>query len=256
MAEETTGSDGAEEGGTAGVAQPARTSDIDGFDFPMPAPKSKPPSRRGRNFAAKRERERTQPARDARDYGLFTLDYAFRTIGGRKAALELAELGCASDERLKALMLAFKAQKPNVQKFSPKLLERLCVQVGLDPSEFLGICTMLAHKHQLMSVANMVTGALEGVVQVGLIEAMKPEGFQDRKLIYEHSTFLPTKGPGVAVQINTGSPSGTGAQLPEFRSLSELAGSAMNRVALPPASDEPRSEVVDGEILPPDLPTG
>lgn len=214
-----TGTAEASAGGAADARKP-----IDDFFIPVPSRKDK---RIGKQRASDPKK----------DYSLFTLDYAFRKVGGRGAAVELARLASGNDERLRGLVSSYDALTKGQQKHTAKLLEHLCIENGLDPSEFLGICTAIAHRFQLDTSSIVASVELEAVVQAGLEQAKKPEGVQDRKLIYEHSTFTPVRGPGVAVQINN-VPQQQGQALPEFRSLSEIALGAIAKAALPPAPEE------------------
>lgn len=178
---------------------------------------------------------RRAPAK--KDYSLFTLDYAFRKVGGRAAAIELARLVSGLDSRLRGLVDGYDSLTPSQRKHKARLLEELCIENGIDPSEFLGVCTAVAHRYQLDTASILASVELEAVVQAGVEQAKTPHGVADRKLIYEHSTFTPVRGPGVAVQINN-TPQQTGVALPEFRSLSEIALQAIQRAALPPAPEE------------------
>jgi hypothetical protein len=188
-----------------------------------------------------------------KDFSLFTLDYAFRKVGGRCAAIELARLASGNDERLRGLVSGYDSLTKGQQKRRPKLLEALCIENDIDPSEFLGICTAIAHRFQLDTSSIVASVELEAVVAAGLEQAKKPEGVQDRKLIYEHSTFTPVRGPGVAVQINN-APASQGVALPEFRSLSEIALTAISRAALPPApKEEEGGDYIDVQPEQPEL---
>lgn len=208
-------------------------TDIDGFCIPLP---EKPQIGRKR-----------APAKQ--DYSLFTLDYAFRKVGGRQAAVELARLASGTDHRLRGLVAGYMELTPSQRKHRPRLLEHLCIENSLDPSEFLGICTAVAHRYQLDTASMLASIELEDVVHAGVEQAKQPHGVQDRKLIYEHSTFTPIKGPGVAIQVNTGTQQ-PGVALPEFRSLSEIALQAIQRAALPPAKEE-KEDFVDAESTEP-----
>jgi|SRR5688572_20074982 len=232
MAEDTGIGTAEATGGAASGPKP-----LDDFFLPVPSKKDKRIGKQ-RNSDPKK------------DYSLFTLDYAFRKVGGRGAAIELARLASGNDERLKGLVTAYDSLTKPQQKHKAKLLEGLCIDNGLDPSEFLGICTAIAHRFQLDTSSIVASVELEAVVQAGLEQAKRPEGVQDRKLIYEHSTFTPVRGPGVAVQINN-VPSAQGAALPEFRSLSEIALGAIARAALPPAPDEGDRDAIDVQPEPP-----
>jgi hypothetical protein len=216
------------------------TGGVDGFHLPLPSNPITEGS--GKKFGGRARVE------SKKDFSLFTLDYAFRSVGGRKAAIELARLASGNDDRLRGIVDGYDALTPGQRKHKPKLLESLCIASSVDPSEFLGICTAIAHRFQLDTSAILASIELEQVVAAGLEQAKRPEGVQDRKLIYEHSTFLPTKGPGVAVQINN-SPQQLGTQLPEFRSLSEIALTAISRTALPPAPKEKEDEFIESEPL-------
>lgn len=222
----------------------AEAGTVDGFCLPVPVREPKRP--------AIGELRAADPKKD---YSLFTLDYAFRKVGGREAAIALARLASARDDRLKGVVQAYGELTSGQKKRRPKLLESLCIENGVDPSEFLGICTAVAHRYQLDTSSMLASIELEDVVRTGLEQAKRPEGFQDRKLIYEHSTFLPTKGPGVAVQINN-APTPQGAALPEFRSLSEIALQAIAKAALPaapPEKEEDFIDVVESDVASPDL---
>jgi hypothetical protein len=134
---------------------------------------------------------------------------------------------------------------PSQRKHRPRLLEDLCINNNMDPSEFLGICTAVAHRYQLDTASIVASVELEEVVKAGIEQAKTPMGTADRKLIYEHSTFIPVRGPGVAVQV-VNNPQQSGVSLPEFRSLSEIALQAIQRAALPPAPAE-KEEYIDAE---------
>lgn len=236
-----------------------RESTIDGFDLPVPGAASIPP--RGNNSLAEPKRGRGRPPgisdgnrildargnlkRDAEEYGLFTLDYAFRRIGGRKAAIDLAELLSGSDERMAAVVAAYKALSAGTRKHSPRLLEKLCAEAGIDPSEFLGKCAGAAHKQQLINSALLAGSQMEEIVLIGTEMAKLPEGIADRKLIYEHMAFLPQKqGVGVAIQVNAGS--GTATSLPNFSDLAAIASGALGSQKQLSAAEE---GIIDGELI-------
>jgi hypothetical protein len=207
---------------------------IDGFSLPVPEPK-RPAIGKLRESDPKK------------DFSLFTLDYAFRKVGGREAAIALARLAGARDERLRGIVRAYAELTPSQKKRTPKLIEALCEQNDVDPSEFLGICTAVAHRYQLDTSAILASVELENIVKAGIEQAKTPLGTADRKLFFEHSQFTPQKGAGVAIQINN-SPQGQGTALPEFRSLSEIALQAISRVALPPhKEEEEKGDYIDVE---------
>lgn len=205
--------------------QSARGESIDGFFIPVPEP-VRPPGR-------------VKP-----DPTIFTLDYAFRKIGGRFAAIELARLGCASDPRLEQLVSNWDALEAGSQKHSPKLLEKLCIQHGLDPAEFLGICTAIGHRFQFDMSSLLSSVQFEEVLEAGVNRAKQPDGTADRRMIYEHKGFLPQKGPGVAIQFNQNLGQ-QAATLPDFKTLAEIALQASAQAQLPAAS----AAVVEGEIV-------
>lgn len=205
---------------------------VDGFFIPTPLT--------AEELAIRERRE------GKRDFSLFTLDYAFRSVGGRQAAIELARLAAGTNERLKGLVEAYDELPTATRKNKGKLLESLCISNQIDPSEFLGICCAVAHRYQLDTSGILASVELANVVAAGLEQAKMPGGIADRKLIYEHSLFVQPKGPGVAVQINN-TPAGVGMSLPEFRSLSEIALQAISRAALPPAKEE---TYIDAELIP------
>lgn len=219
-----------EASGEAGDRTAGLDPALDGFYLPVP----------------KRVEERIGKQRESgkKDYSIFTLDYAFRKVGGRQAAVELARLASGNDQRLRGLVESYDGLTPGQKKHKVKLLEQLCIDNGLDPSEFLGICTAVAHRFQLDTSAILASVELENVVTAGVEQAKRPEGVQDRRLIYEHSTFIPQRGPGVAIQVNSGQQQ-AGVSLPEFRSLSEIALQAIARAALPPAPEGEKEDFID-----------
>lgn len=204
---------------------------LDGFSLQLPT----------RNAVGK------QRGSGKQDFSIFTLDYAFRKVGGRKAAVELARLASSNDERLRGLVSGFDSLTPGQRKHRPRVLEELCINNGLDPSEFLGICTAVAHRYQLDTSSIVASVELEKIVETGVEMAKKPEGFRDRQLIMEHAQFLPQKGPGVAIQVNN-TPQVQGTPLPEFRSLSEIALGAIAKAALPPAPEEKKEVSFDAYV--------
>lgn len=217
---------------------------IDGFNLfapPPPKPKKEPRKPRGpvpMGYGQERKiRGKRKPPES-----LFTLDWAFRDIGGREGAIGLARLLAAKEPRLKALVQAWGKQLPSARKYSPHLLEKLAVECELDPAEFLGLCAQAMHKYQFDAARLLVNRRFEEIAEAGAEQAAQPEGFNDRKLIYEHMRFLPEKGPGVAIQVNS---QGGGQTLPDFKNLAEIALQATRR-ELAASSEE---QTIDGQCF-------
>lgn len=228
---------------------------IDGFDLPNP---NQPREQEVKQKRAGRPRgstgangsqivdSRGNLKRDPREYSLFTLDFAFKKVGGREAAINLAKLCSASDDRMARVVELYEGLSKSSQRAPNKLLERLCVEAGVDPSEFLGRCAAAAHKHQLGAAALLASGSLQEIVEMGTEMAKQPGGFKDRELIYEHMAFLPqTKGAQVAIQVNTGS--GSTTALPNFAELAQLASGAIGAPRQLEAAQE--EDIIDGELI-------
>lgn len=168
----------------------------------------------------------------------FTLDYAFRHVGGRQAAIDLARLASASDRRLLKVVERWERLSESQQRDQYRLLESLCRAADIDPSEFLGLCVAIAHKFHVDVSSILTAVTLDDVVMAGVEQAKRPNGTRDRELLYQTKGLI-VKGPGVAIQVNQGGVN----SLPDFKSVAELA--------LRATQQEPKQlpEYIDGEVV-------
>lgn len=127
-----------------------------------------------------------------------TLDHAFRSVGGRDAAVAMARLASYRDPEIKELLHLFDELAPNDQ-LTPRLLENLALQVGLHPAEFFGRVSAAAYKHNFdvaqLTAAMKVTEIIERRAEF----AMDKDGYKDAELVLKAGGHLQT---GPLVQVN------------------------------------------------------
>jgi len=130
-----------------------------------------------------------------------TLDYAFRGVGGREAAVAMARLGSHRDDQLRRLVDAYDEMSP-AQRLEVGLLETLALAVGLHPAEFFGRVSSVAYRHNFdvaqLTAAMKAKDMIEAAASFGL----EKEGFKDRELVLKASKVLES-GPLVTVSQQT-----------------------------------------------------
>jgi hypothetical protein len=122
----------------------------------------------------------------------------------------------------------------------PMVIERLCAEAGLHPSDFLGRLTATAYKHNF-DVASYLA-AINGaeIVKQRIKQALQPEGFKDAELILKHTNFV-REEKGTEINI-TNQQLNVAKGLPSFQDVVNDVTSiarAEPPAQLPPAIDVP-----------------
>lgn len=140
-------------------------------------------------------------------------------VGGKEVFMEIARL---SGDTLMRNVVALWDDLPESQRRGIRI-EGLIKQVGLAPEDFLAELVRAGHRSGV-SMAGIVLGLANPLVAEATVQAaLKPDGYRDRRLIFQSSGLLPqAKGSFTAiharnVQVNQGQP----VQDPGLRSLEE-----------------------------------
>ena len=124
---------------------------------------------------------------------------ASKVPGGKKVFMEYVKMGIGSDERIKELIERWKGMSKSDQRRTN--LDDLCEEVGISPGEVMGIAARCAFDYN-SDVSNMIAAVMQPQILEATIEnALRPEGFQDRKLLHQHAEFLPAPH-GQVVNVN------------------------------------------------------
>jgi hypothetical protein len=147
-----------------------------------------------------------------------TLDHAFHLVGGRDVAIALTRLGSHNDNQFLEFLKIYDELTP-VEQGEPGLLERLCLCVGLHPSDYFGRLASLAYKRNF-DVAHFAAAAAAPLVVEKMSKyAQQKEGFKDRQLLLQ-VTGHATRGPLVQVNQNSDNRSiSVTSQGPSFEEL-------------------------------------
>lgn len=121
-----------------------------------------------------------------------TLGYAASRIhGGRKVFMEFVRIASQSDERLLPLVEKWDSLSRSDKRYVN--LDDLCEAVGIRPGMVLGTAAEAAFDYNTDVSKLMAAVAQPAIVQATIDSALTPEGVQDRKLLHQHSRFLPTQ---------------------------------------------------------------
>lgn len=120
-----------------------------------------------------------------------TLASASRRVkGGKTTMIGYAAALVDEDERFKVLVEHFIRLSRREQEATS--LDCLCASANIAPGEFLGKVTQVAFE-QNMDVSNMIAAVHQpDVVAYTIRQALRPKGHQDRRMLFQHSGFLPT----------------------------------------------------------------
>jgi hypothetical protein len=127
-----------------------------------------------------------------------TLDHAFHIVGGREVAISLTRLAAYTSPDFTEFLRIYDELTP-VEQGEPGLLERLCLAIGMHPSDYFGRLCALAYKRNF-DVAHFAAAAAAPLVVEKMSKyAQKESGFKDRQLLLQ-VTGHATRGP--LVQVN------------------------------------------------------
>jgi hypothetical protein len=117
-----------------------------------------------------------------------TLAYAAsRLPGGKHAFMEYARL--CTEERIKALVHRWESLSPSDQRRVS--LEELCVACEVDPPELVGAVAAAAFRFNSDVSTLIAAVAHPKVVEASIDRALQPDGIHDRKMLFQHSAFVP-----------------------------------------------------------------
>lgn len=127
-----------------------------------------------------------------------TLDHAFHLVGGRDVAISLTRLGSHTSPEFAEFIRLYDELTP-VEQGEPGLLERLCLCIGLHPSDYFGRLASLAYKRNF-DVAHFAAAVSAPLVVEKMAKyAQQKDGFKDRQLLLQ-VTGHAQRGP--LVQVN------------------------------------------------------
>lgn len=129
-----------------------------------------------------------------------TLTYAISRIpGGKVTFLEYARLSV--NEKVKALLALWDGMNLKTKKDTS--IESLCDRVELPPVDLLKEVTGLAYEYNT-DLSNFIAAVAQPrVVEAGIKKALKMDGVDDRRMLHQHSGFIPTpKGPSINIGVN------------------------------------------------------
>lgn len=190
-----------------------------------------------------------------------SLAFILEPIGGRNVAIEYARLGSANDVRFQRFIHAYDALSISDRKVIR--LESLCAAAEMSPPEFFGAIATIAVRHNMDASRFLVAVNHTKVVAAAVEAAQSPFGIEDRKVIFQHSGFLPTsKGTQINVQANANSNSqaaavnpGSVSTMPTFETSSKRASelvrgdASTRRLSAPVKELEAPSEIIDAEVV-------
>jgi hypothetical protein len=170
-----------------------------------------------------------------------TLDHAFHLVGGREVAISLTRLGAYTSREFAEFIRLWDDLTP-VEQAEPGLLERLCLCIGLHPSEYFGRLAALAYKRNF-DVAHFAAAAAAPLVVQEATKRMKGErGFKDREMLLKLTGHLETRGPLVQVNQNSDNRSVTVNQTgPTFEELTSKVSELVR--------GESGKEAIEGEVI-------
>lgn len=129
-----------------------------------------------------------------------TLAYVFRGSGGKATAINAARLLIHADERFKRLVYAYDNSSTTDQ--SAIRLEDLCEAAEMSPDEFLA-ATIPALWKRNVDIGRTIAAISHPAIVEAAIKSATSNGFaavQDRKMLFDHTGFLPTKaGPSINI---------------------------------------------------------
>jgi hypothetical protein len=166
-----------------------------------------------------------------------TLDHAFHFVGGREVAISLTRLGAYAHPDFTEFLRIYDELTP-VEQGELGLLERLCLAVGIHPSNYFGRLCALAYKRNF-DVAHFAAAASAPLVVEKVAKyAQAKDGFRHAQLLLQ-VTGHATRGPLVQVNQNSDNRSvSVTSQGPSFEELTAKVSELIRG-----------GETVDGAII-------
>jgi hypothetical protein len=128
------------------------------------------------------------------------LSFAISKIpGGKHTFLEFARM--SENAEVKNLVAKWDSLKiADKQKCS---IDDLCNAMGMRPLDLLKEVTGIAYEYNT-DLSNFIAAVAQPrVVEAGIKKAMKPDGVDDRRMLHQHSGFIPSpKGPSITVNAS------------------------------------------------------
>jgi hypothetical protein len=112
--------------------------------------------------------------------------------GGKKTFMEMARFASQIEPQLQVIIESYEKLTPPGQRSAD--LDALCKLNDVDPAHFLGVVAEAAQKFSSNSSILIAALNMPSVVQKSIKEALKTDGIQDRKMLFQHSGFIPTPG--------------------------------------------------------------
>jgi hypothetical protein len=109
----------------------------------------------------------------------------------REALVDMARLARMSDPRVAQFLDAWDALDFSEQQARGAVF-KVCEQVGLAPVDLLGIVADVGFRFAMCGAQLRAALALPSIVERSIETALTPEGIADRKMLFQHSGFLPT----------------------------------------------------------------
>jgi hypothetical protein len=118
-----------------------------------------------------------------------SLAYAFRSVGGKRTAIEAARLLIDVDVRFRKLVYAYEVASES-DKLSIRL-EDLCAAAEIPPADFLAAIVPAMWKRNVDIAKLLAAMAHPEIVAASIDAAKSPRGVQDRKMMHDALGFLP-----------------------------------------------------------------
>jgi hypothetical protein len=109
--------------------------------------------------------------------------------GGKSNFMEMARLAPQIDPALAPVIEEWDRLKPKARNNLD--LDDLCKLKDIDPSHFLGVVAEAAQKFHANASILIAAVNMPAVVGKSVRVAMTDKGVQDRKFLFEHSSFIP-----------------------------------------------------------------
>lgn len=121
--------------------------------------------------------------------------------GGKDEFMELAHLAVHIEPKYSVLVDAWEKLKPDGQN---KLdLDNACKKLDIDPYHFLAVVSEAAMKFRDNASLILASMAMPQVIQSSIEFAQHKDGVSDRKMLMQHSGFLPMpKGATIMNNFN------------------------------------------------------
>jgi hypothetical protein len=129
-----------------------------------------------------------------------TLAYATSKItGGKHTFIEFAR----HSKNEKIMSAVHKWDSLSKVEKGRTSLDMLCTSVDIPPADLLKEVTGIAYELNT-DISNFIAAAYQPqVVTAGVKRAMQRDGVDDRRMLYQHSNFIPTnKGTNIAIGVN------------------------------------------------------